>query len=206
MPETGARPVGMGLPRAAWVKLNRLRTGVGRFHSSMHKWGLALSPNCECGSPEQTTDHVLTACPIHRAPRGARGLMVLDDETLVIHIAVNNNNLQVGDKVLLKQNESNNMWTVCHKDPFMTIERKGNCLTVQNGDMYLKRNITHVKKCNPCTNVCDYSRNYARETHDSDSKPDHANSDCENNVENDVNAKCLRLEKFLNNQNVFIIE
>ena len=48
VPETGARPVGMGLPRAAWVKLNRLRTGVGRFHSSMHKWGLAPSPNCEC--------------------------------------------------------------------------------------------------------------------------------------------------------------
>ena len=41
VPETGARPVGMSLSRAAWVKLNRLRTGVGRFHSSMHKWGLA---------------------------------------------------------------------------------------------------------------------------------------------------------------------
>ena len=77
----GARPVGMGLPRAAWVKLNRLRTGVGRFHSSMHKWGLAPSPNCECGVSEQTADHVLTACPIHRAPHGARGLTVLDDET-----------------------------------------------------------------------------------------------------------------------------
>ena len=81
VPETGAKPVGMGLPRVAWVKLNRLRTGVGRFHSSMHKWGLAPSPNCECGASEQTADHVLTACPIHRAPHGARGLTVLDDET-----------------------------------------------------------------------------------------------------------------------------
>ena len=81
VPGTDARPVGMGLPRAAWVKLNRLRTGVGRFHSSIHKWGLAPSPNCECGASEQTADHVLTACPIHRAPHGARGLTVLDDET-----------------------------------------------------------------------------------------------------------------------------
>ena len=81
VPETGARPVGMGLPRAAWVKLNRLRTGVGEFHSSMHKWDLASSPNCECGASEQTADHVLTACPIHQAPHGARGLTVLDDET-----------------------------------------------------------------------------------------------------------------------------
>ena len=81
VPETSARPVGMGLPRAARFKLNRLRTGVGRFHSSMHKWGLAPLPNCECGASEQTADHVLTACPIHRAPHGARGLTVLDDET-----------------------------------------------------------------------------------------------------------------------------
>ena len=64
---TGARPVTMGLPRATWVKLNRLGIGVGRFHSSMHKWGLAPSPNCECGASEQTADHVLTECPIHRA-------------------------------------------------------------------------------------------------------------------------------------------
>ena len=81
VPETGARPVGMGLPRAAWVKLNRLRTGVGRFHSSIHKCGLAPSPKCKCGASEQTADHVLTACYIHRAPHGARGLTVLDDET-----------------------------------------------------------------------------------------------------------------------------
>ena len=81
MPETGARPVGMGLPRATWVKLNHLRTGVGQFHSSMHKWGLAPSPNCKRGASEQTADHVLTACPIHRAAHGARGLTVLDDES-----------------------------------------------------------------------------------------------------------------------------
>ena len=81
VPETGVRPVGMGLPRAAWVKLNRLRTGVVRFHSSKHKWGLVSSPNCERGASEQTADHILTACHVHRAPHGARGLTVLDDET-----------------------------------------------------------------------------------------------------------------------------
>ena len=42
---------------------------------------LAPSPNCECGASEQTADHVLKACPIHRAPHGVRGLTVLDDET-----------------------------------------------------------------------------------------------------------------------------
>ena len=61
VPRTGVWPVGMGLPRVAWVKLNCLRTGVERFHLSMHKWGLAPSPNCECGASEQTADHVLTA-------------------------------------------------------------------------------------------------------------------------------------------------
>ena len=81
VPGTGSRPVEMGLSRAAWVKFDRLRTGVRRFHSSMHKWGLALSPNCECGASEQTADHVLTACPIHRAPHGAGGMTVLDDKT-----------------------------------------------------------------------------------------------------------------------------
>ena len=47
----------------------------------MHKWGFGLSLNCECGASEQTADHVLTACPIHQAPHGIQGLMVLDDET-----------------------------------------------------------------------------------------------------------------------------
>ena len=32
----------MGLPRTSQVKLNRLRTGVWGFYSSMYKWGLAF--------------------------------------------------------------------------------------------------------------------------------------------------------------------
>ena len=82
---TGARPVEMGLSRAAWVKFNRLRIGVGQFHSSMHKWGLTSSPNCECGAAEQTADHILIACPIQQAPHGTQVLTVLDDETRCWH-------------------------------------------------------------------------------------------------------------------------
>ena len=81
IPKASSRPLGMGLPRAAWVKLNRLSSGVGRFCSSMYKWGLAPLANCECGASEQTADHIISQCPIHRAPRGMFGLMVLDDET-----------------------------------------------------------------------------------------------------------------------------
>ena len=72
-----SRPLGMSLPRTSWIRLNRLRTDVGRFHSSMYKWGLAPSPNCECGATEQTADHVISSCLIHYVPRGARGLQVL---------------------------------------------------------------------------------------------------------------------------------
>ena len=62
VPRTG----GMGLCQAAWVKLNCLRTGVGQFHSSLHKWGPAPSQNCKSSATEQTTDYVPIACPIHQ--------------------------------------------------------------------------------------------------------------------------------------------
>ena len=35
IPTTSTRPVGLSLHWTAWVKLNRLRTGVGRIHSSI---------------------------------------------------------------------------------------------------------------------------------------------------------------------------
>jgi len=59
---------GMTLPRRAWVRLNRLLTGVKRFHSCLYKWGMVSSAAYECG-PEQTVNHVVFHCPIHRPPR-----------------------------------------------------------------------------------------------------------------------------------------
>ena len=81
IPRVSTRPIGMSLTRTTWVKLNRPRTGVECFDSSMQKWGLASSARCECGASEQNADHIILIYPTHRAPRGILGLIVLDDET-----------------------------------------------------------------------------------------------------------------------------
>ena len=81
IPRANTRPMGMGLPRSSWVRLNRLRAGVGRFQSFMHKWDLAPTSNCECGAAEQTAEYIILTCPVHRAPTGIRGLTVLDADT-----------------------------------------------------------------------------------------------------------------------------
>jgi len=71
----------MTLTRTTWVRHNRLRTGVGRFHS-LQKWGMASSAACECGAEEQTVAHFVLQCQIHRPPHGLHGLTLLDDETI----------------------------------------------------------------------------------------------------------------------------
>ena len=81
IPRFSTRPIGIGLTRTAWVKLNHLFTDVGYFGLSMHKWGLASSLKCKCGTSEQTLDHIILTCPIHQAPQGIMGLTVLDDKT-----------------------------------------------------------------------------------------------------------------------------
>jgi len=43
---------------------------------------MASSAACECGAEEQTVDHVVRQCPIHRPAHGLRGLTVLDDEKI----------------------------------------------------------------------------------------------------------------------------
>ena len=62
---------GEDLRRKYWTTLNRLRTGVGRYKASIKKWGLADSAACECGEPEQTADHIINSCPLHRPPSEA---------------------------------------------------------------------------------------------------------------------------------------
>ena len=81
IPKVSSRPLRMSLPRTSWVRLNCLRTGIGRFHSSINKWSLAPSPNCECGATEETADHVISSCLMHHVPKGTRELQVLDDAT-----------------------------------------------------------------------------------------------------------------------------
>ena len=81
IPRTSTKPMGMGLPRSSWVKLNFLWASVGCFQSFLHKWGLAPTSNCECGATEQTAEHIILTCPVHRAPTGICGLAVLDVDT-----------------------------------------------------------------------------------------------------------------------------
>ena len=81
IPGVSSRPLEISQPRTSWVRLNRLQTGVERFHLSMYKWGLALSPNCKFGTTEQTADHVLFLCLLHQVLRGIQGPQVLDDAT-----------------------------------------------------------------------------------------------------------------------------
>ncbi|KAG5871607.1 hypothetical protein JTB14_027363 [Gonioctena quinquepunctata] len=56
-------PNGSDLPRRLWSKLNRVRTGCGKCADSLHKWGRAESPQCDCGSPRQTIRHIISECP-----------------------------------------------------------------------------------------------------------------------------------------------
>jgi len=84
IPSSGPSPPRMTLPGPYWVRLNRLRTGVGLFRSTMHKWGLVPSVNCRCGAEEQTADHILVSCPLYHPSLPSNetlSLAALDDDT-----------------------------------------------------------------------------------------------------------------------------
>ena len=74
MPTPSNSGQGVGLSRRAWTRLNRLRTGVGRFGANMLRWGPSTSDCCDCGA-EKTADHITSGlCPIHRPPEGSTDL------------------------------------------------------------------------------------------------------------------------------------
>ena len=78
IPDTGTHTPGMTVPRRTWVRLNRLRTGVGRFRSCLYKWGMASSVACE-----RRTNRRPCRPPLSNpsTPHGLHGLTVLDHET-----------------------------------------------------------------------------------------------------------------------------
>ena len=63
------------------VKLNTLRTGVGRFNADKRRWSLSNSPACDCGAAQQTENHIITECPLYRPPNGPHGLIDVDADT-----------------------------------------------------------------------------------------------------------------------------
>ena len=63
--------IGSVLFQTCMGRLNRLRTGIGLFLSTMHKCGMVPIAAYECGAKEQTAEHVITSCPVHHCPNGA---------------------------------------------------------------------------------------------------------------------------------------
>ena len=66
------------LSREQQVVLVRLCTGHNRLYSRMHgKAKLEPSPNCACVEEDQTTEHDLQRCPLHKATRESVGLSAI---------------------------------------------------------------------------------------------------------------------------------
>jgi len=84
IPDTGTHDPGMTFPRRAWVRLNCLRSPhrCWAFALLLETWNMTSSAACECGAEEQTVDHVVLQCPVHRPSHGLQGPTVLNDETI----------------------------------------------------------------------------------------------------------------------------
>ena len=57
------------LPRQQQTTIFRLRTGHCRLRAHMHRMGLSHTPDCQCGTAQQTPEHILQTCPNHQAAR-----------------------------------------------------------------------------------------------------------------------------------------
>ena len=83
IPDTGAHPPQMSPPkqRGPGLTASAPVSGVSAPACTDEAWS-PLRLVSECGAEEQTVDHAVLQCPIHRSPHGLHGLVVLDDETI----------------------------------------------------------------------------------------------------------------------------
>ena len=82
MADVSSSPSGMNFPRPAWIRLNRLRTGVGLFRATMHKCDMTSSAACDCGAEEQTADHAIATCSTYCYPNCAQDLAQVNEDLL----------------------------------------------------------------------------------------------------------------------------
>ena len=70
LPKSSTSNTLSNLSRLAWVTLNKLRTHLGRFRKTLHKWGFSANPLCSCNSGEdQTAVHIIEEqCSLFRPP------------------------------------------------------------------------------------------------------------------------------------------
>jgi len=76
------RQPGFDLPCHTWSLINRFRTGQGRHHANLHKWGLAQSPSCDCGQ-RQTMNDIVDTCPLTKFEGGLNLLHEVDDDAVI---------------------------------------------------------------------------------------------------------------------------
>ena len=57
------------LQRQQQTTIFRLRTGHCRLRAHMYRMGLSDTPDCQCGTAQQTPEHILQTCPNHQEAR-----------------------------------------------------------------------------------------------------------------------------------------
>lgn len=73
------RMPGFNIPRKAWVRLNRIRTGHGNCKHFLYLWKLVDNTRCDCGAIDQTMLHIVNDCPVRKFNGGIVALNRLDE-------------------------------------------------------------------------------------------------------------------------------
>ena len=71
-------PPGFDLSRHTWSLMNRFRT----CRASLHKWGLAQSPSCDCGQ-RRSMNHIVDTCPLTKFEGGLNLLHEAYDDAVI---------------------------------------------------------------------------------------------------------------------------